>query len=96
MLHFVVATCIATVYYCISLVLPFVIENAVVSGLAYGIVAYFGMNYVIVPLSAIRSFPGSKRTSVLIVEIIGHAVLVGLPVALLARRSARLQSQIRT
>src|SRR5437667_12872482 len=30
MLHFVVATCIATVYYCISLVLPFVIEIAVV------------------------------------------------------------------
>jgi hypothetical protein len=90
LLHFVVATCIATVYYLISLLLPFVIRNAVVSGLIYGIIAYLGMQYVVVPLSAIGHRPGSKPLWILVTEIIGHALLVGLPVALLARRSAKV------
>ena len=90
LLHFVVATCIATVYYFISLLLPFVIRNAVISGLVYGVVAYFGMNYLVVPLSAIGHRPGPKPIWILVTEILGHALLVGLPVALLARRSAKL------
>jgi len=89
MLHFVVATCIATVYYFISRLLPWVLRNAVVSGLIYGVIAYLGMNYVVVPLSAIGRRPGSKPLWIFMIEIIGHALLVGLPVALLARRSAK-------
>jgi hypothetical protein len=88
LLHFIVATCIATVYYLISLLLPWVLRNAVVSGLVYGSVAYLGMNYLVVPLSAIGRRPGPKPLWIFAVEIIGHALLVGLPVALLARRSA--------
>ncbi|MGH9872347.1 MAG: hypothetical protein ACRD9S_07760 [Pyrinomonadaceae bacterium] len=88
LLHFIVATCVATVYYLISLLLPFVIRNAVISGLVYGVLAYFGMQYVVVPLSAIGQRAGPKPLWILATEIIGHAVLVGLPVALLARRSA--------
>ena len=53
LLHFIVATCIATVYYLASLLLPVLIRKAVLSGLIYGIIAYFGMKYVVVPLSAI-------------------------------------------
>ncbi len=52
LLHFVVATCIATVYYLASRVLPALIRHAVVSGLLYGMIAYLGMNYLIIPLSA--------------------------------------------
>jgi uncharacterized membrane protein YagU involved in acid resistance len=88
-LHFVVATCIATVYYLICLVLPFVLRYAVPSGLIYGMVAYLGMNYIVVPLSAIGPRTTSKRAWIFVVEIIGHALLVGLPLALLARRSAK-------
>lgn len=88
LLHFVVATCIATVYYLISRLLPFVIRHAIVSGLIYGVIAYLGMNYVVVPLSAIGPRTGPKPLWIFTTEIIGHAFLVGLPVALLARRSA--------
>ena len=88
-LHFVVATCIATVYYLATLVLPVLIRHPVVSGLIYGVVAYFGMKYIVLPLSAIGQRGTLPRLPILLTELIGHALLVGLPVALLARRSAR-------
>ena len=87
-LHFLVATCIATVYYLVSLLLPFVLRYAVASGLIYGMIAYLGMNYIVIPLSAIGPRTTCKRAWIFAVEIIGHAFLVGLPLALLARHSA--------
>lgn len=88
-LHFVVATCIATVFYLATLVLPVLLRHPVVIGLIYGIVAYFGMKYIITPLSAIGARGTLPRLPILITELIGHALLVGLPVALVAHRSAR-------
>ncbi len=87
LLHFVVATCIAAVYYLASLKLPVLLHHAVVCGLIYGLLAYLGMNHVIIPLSAIGARPFSFR--LFLPAFIAHAVLVGLPIALLARRSAK-------
>jgi uncharacterized membrane protein YagU involved in acid resistance len=89
LLHFVVATCIATVYFLASRALPVLIRHPIVSGLIYGMIAYLGMNYLVVPLSAIRRSPGPIKLPIFLTEIIGHAFLVGLPLALLARRSAK-------
>ncbi len=88
LLHFVVATCIATVYFLTSRVLPMLIRHAVVSGLVYGMIAYLVMKFVVTPLSAIGRRP-VPRLSIFLTEIIGHAFLVGLPIALIARRSAK-------
>ena len=88
-LHFIVATCIATVFYLASLILPGLIRHAVVGGLTYGVIAYFGMKYVIIPLSAIGQSGRLPPLPIMLTEIMGHAVLVGLPIALLARQSAR-------
>jgi len=87
-LHFVVATCIATVYFLASRALPVLIPHPIVSGLIYGMIAYLGMNYLVVPFSAIRRSPGPIKLPIFLTEIIGHAFLVGLPLALLARRSS--------
>ncbi|HMF57195.1 MAG TPA: hypothetical protein VK619_12710 [Pyrinomonadaceae bacterium] len=87
LLHFVVASCIAAVYYAASLKLPVLINHAVVCGLIYGMLAYLGMNYVVIPLSAIGLRPTSLRT--FLPAFIGHALLVGLPIGLIARRSAK-------
>jgi hypothetical protein len=87
LLHFVVASCIAAVYYLASLKLPVLIHRAVMCGLIYGMLAYLGMNYVIIPLSAARS--GAFSLRLFLPAFIGHALLVGLPIALLARRSAK-------
>lgn len=90
LLHFVVATCIATVYFLATQFLPVLVRHPVISGLIYGVVAYFGMKFIVLPLSAIGQRGAIPRFPILLTELIGHAVLVGLPVALLARRSARL------
>lgn len=89
LLHFIVATCIASVYYLAALLLPVLIRHAVLSGLTYGIVAYFGMKYVVLPLSAIGQRGRLPRLPILLTELVGHAILVGLPIALLTRRSAK-------
>jgi hypothetical protein len=86
LLHFVVATCIAAVYYVASLKLPFLIRHAVICGLVYGLIAYLGMNYVIIPLSAVGSRPSPPFLRVFLPAFIAHAFLVGLPIALIARR----------
>lgn len=94
LLHFVVASCIATVYYLASLKLPVMVHHAVVSGLTYGMISYLVMKFVVIPLSAIGRRP-MPRLSIFLTEIIGHAFLVGLPIALLARRSAKAALQTR-
>lgn len=89
LLHFLVASCIAAVYYAASLIFRILLRHPVISGLIYGMIAYLGMNYVVIPLSAIRRSPGPLRLPIFLTEIIGHALLVGLPIALLAHRSAK-------
>ena len=87
LLHFCVATCIAAVYYAASLKLPVLLRRAVPCGLAYGLLAHLVMNYVVIPLSA--ATPGRFSLRTFLPAFIAHAFLVGLPVALAARRSAR-------
>jgi len=50
-------------------------------GLAYGIAVYLFMKYVVLPLSAV-----TRLTPFDPAAMIGHALLVGLPIALFARR----------
>jgi hypothetical protein len=91
-LHFVNATLIATAYYIVVSILPVLNKYAVAAGLIYGVVVYFIMTFVVVPLSAIgpRPFPAWPS---LINGLVGHALLVGLPVALIARWSAKKRSR---
>lgn len=91
-LHFVVAFCIAAVYFLFSRYIPFLIRHPVVSGLIYGVLAHFVMQYVVIPFSAIGSWPAWPSIGSLLNSLIGHALLVGLPVALIAAWSARKNS----
>lgn len=87
-LHFTVAFCIAAVYYAGTLLIPFLLRHPVLSGLIYGVIAHVVMNFVIIPLSAIGA-AGAYTLPSFLNSIIGHAFLVGLPVALIAAWSAR-------
>lgn len=87
--HFLIAFVVAAVYYGASLRLPQLVRRAALCGLLYGAAVYFVMTYVVLPLSA---FPGRSAPFVLapfLNGVVGHALLVGLPVALIARHSAR-------
>ena len=87
--HFLVAFGIAAVFFFLSRLIPFLIEHPIVSGLIYGIAAHFVMQYVVVPLSAIGTVPNWPPIGSLLNSLLGHALLVGLPVALIAAWSAR-------
>ena len=85
-LHYVIATIIAAIYILVSRKLPVLVRRPVLCGLAYGVVAFFVMQYVVVPLSALGG-GGKTALPVLINGIVGHALLVGLPSAWAARRA---------
>jgi hypothetical protein len=87
-LHFVVAFILATIYYLASLAIPALIRQAMIWGPLYGIAVHFVMTFIVTPLSAAPSrvrYP----IPVMLNGVIGHALLVGLPLALFARRSAK-------
>ncbi len=89
LLHFFIATSAAATYVGASTKLPVLVRRAVPCGLAFGLAVYLFMNYVVLPLSA---FPGRSNAfslSAFAHGVIGHAFLVGLPIALLTRRFTR-------
>lgn len=85
LLHFLIAFILAAIYYGASLYLPMLLRRAVLWGMIYGVAVYFVMNYVVLPLSLAP--PLSFSLASFLNGVIGHALLVGLPVALVARRS---------
>ena len=91
LLHFLVAFILAAIYYFLSLVFPVLIRRAVLAGLIYGPITHLVMFFVVTPLSAAPPIP--FRVAPFLNGIIGHALLVGLPIALLTRRSTRTNSE---
>jgi hypothetical protein len=87
-LHFVIAFGAAAVYYAASRQLGFLVRRAVVCGLLYGVAVYVVMNFVVVPLSAAPP-RGVPPLAAMIVPVIGHMLLIGLPIALAVRRYSR-------
>ncbi len=87
-LHFVIAFGATVVFYVASRKLTFLVRQAIVSGLLYGIGVYFFMNLVVLPLSAVP-FKVSFRPSLLVTGLIVHMLCVGLPIALVVRRFSR-------
>lgn len=89
-LHFVIAFILASAYYAGTLVFSFLLRQALLCGLAYGVVCNFVMEWVVIPLSAAGGPTSAPfRLPVFLNSVIGHALLVGLPVAMIARWSAR-------
>ena len=92
-LHFCVALSIATVFYLLARQIPAMVAHPVIAGLAFGTAAYFVMGHVVVPLSRVPGGgAGPFSFPVFVNGVVGHAVLIGLPIALFAARSARRAS----
>jgi hypothetical protein len=85
-LHFLIAFIWAALFWGLSRRLPFLVKHAVPAGLLYGLVVYFGMNCIVLPLSALQV--PLRLPSLLSWPAAAHVVLVGLPIALLARKYA--------
>ena len=85
--HFLIAFVAAAVYIGASRRIPALHHRPIHLGLLYGVAVYFFMNYLVLPLSAVAPSPFS--IGMLLNGVIGHAVFVGLPIALYARKAAR-------
>jgi uncharacterized membrane protein YagU involved in acid resistance len=85
-LHFLIATGAAATYVAASTKLPVLVRRAVPCGLAFGVCVYLFMNYLVLPLSAFPGRSSAFSLSAFLHGVIGHALLVGLPIALLARK----------
>ena len=85
-----IATIITAIYFLVSRKLPALVRRPVLYGILYGIVCYFVMSFVVIPLSN-AGVPGRglhwPEWPVLVNGIVGHALLVGLPAALWVSRA---------
>jgi hypothetical protein len=86
LIHFFIAFTVAAIYVVTSRSVGVLRTNAVPAGLAYGALVFLTMTYLVLPHSAVA--PSAFSLGMFLNGIIGHAVFVGLPVAIYARRVA--------
>jgi len=83
--HFIIAWLAAGVLVLASRRLEILKTHAVPVGLLYGAAVYFFMNYLVLPLSAVAA--STFHLGLFLNGVIGHALFVGLPISLFARRA---------
>lgn len=89
LLHFIMATIIAAIYYGAARNIRLLVDRAVPFGIAYGLATYGVMNYVVMPLSAIGAVGNSGPAYIRITGVLVHMFLIGLPIALITRKDLR-------
>jgi hypothetical protein len=87
-LHFFIACSAAAVYYAASRKLVFLKEHPLVCGLFFGAAVEEVMSLVVLPLSALHA-RGPYTLHDLILGLLVHMVVVGLPISFSVRRFAR-------
>jgi hypothetical protein len=88
LLHFFIAFSFAAFYYAASRRLRFLTEHPLVCGLAYGAAVEQVMNLAVLPLSALHS-RGPFELHDLILGLLVHMVVIGLPISYSVRRFAK-------
>ena len=86
-LHVLIATSMAGAWYAAARRWPILVDQPLRFGMLYGLVLYVVMNYVVVPLSSAQ--PGSRDPLWVGLTVAVHALLIGVPIALAARRALR-------
>jgi hypothetical protein len=86
-LHFFIAFSAAAVYYGVSIRLGFLREHPLVCGLFFGGAVQEVMNLVVLPLSALHA-RGPYKLHDLILGLVVHMVVIGLPISFSVRRFA--------
>jgi predicted secreted protein len=86
-LQFLISTVTTAVYYAASRKLKFMVRQAIICGLAYGVVVYLFKNLIVLPLAS-----GDKMSYSPAAVISGLIILMlctGLPIALIVRHYSR-------
>jgi uncharacterized membrane protein YagU involved in acid resistance len=87
-LHYFIACSMAVTYYLVARRWTALRERPVLYGIAYGLLLYAIMNYLVVPLSAAGG-GGSKNPLWVGLSVAVHMFLIGLPIALFVRAALR-------
>jgi len=87
-LHFLIACSAAATYYGASRKLVFMNEHPLVCGLFFGGAVQEVMNLVVLPLSALHA-RGPFKIDDLILGLVVHMIVVGLPISYTVRRFAK-------
>jgi hypothetical protein len=90
-LQFTIAVGAAAVFYTASRLIPALYRFPFVFGPAFGVAVYLVMHYIVVPLSAVPRRTVPVTTVELLDLLFAHIFLIGLPIALFARHSARIR-----
>jgi len=88
LLHFFIACAAAAVYYGASRKLVFLKEHPLVCGLFFGAAVEEVMRLIVLPLSALHA-KGPYKLNDLILGLLVHMVVVGLPISFSVRRFAK-------
>jgi hypothetical protein len=87
-LHFFIACSAAAIYYGASRKLDFMTEHPLVCGLFFGAAVEDVMRLIVLPLSALHS-RGPYKLHDLILGLLVHMVVVGLPISFSVRRFSK-------
>lgn len=88
--HFLFSIVIAGVFILSADRIPLLRRYAIVGSLLYGFGVFIVMNMIVTPLSATPPLP-APTTPQLIVNIIDHVLVVGLPLGILISRNANFK-----
>jgi uncharacterized membrane protein YagU involved in acid resistance len=88
-LQYTIAIGAAAVFYFVCLWWPALYEKPFIFGPLFGVAVFVVMHYVVVPLSRVTRREMSMGWPEFLDQIFAHTILIGLPIALMAARSAR-------
>jgi hypothetical protein len=87
LLHFFIAFSASAIFYAASRRLRFMVQHPLICGLFFGAAVEEVMNLVVLPLSALHA-RGPYRLQDLILGLVVHMIVVGLPISFSIRRFA--------
>jgi hypothetical protein len=86
--HFAIMACMVTAYMIVAPRIPALLRHPILAGLAYGVLLWLIMSWIVKPLR----WPDAPLPHTLWGignALFSHCILVGLPIALVARRYGR-------
>lgn len=83
--HFFISCVLAAIFFGAMEAIPFIRRFPLQVGAAYGIAVFFTMNFIVLPFTNVVH--ADVTTAFLVNGVIGHALLVGLPIAAFVSRA---------
>ncbi|QPF71627.1 hypothetical protein G8A07_00925 [Roseateles sp. DAIF2] len=85
-LHFLLSLLWAGLFLAAAWLRPALAQSPYLYGLLFGVLVFFAMRLVVLPLSAFP-FPVSFKPLATVLDLLSHMLLFGLPIALAVRRA---------